>query len=228
MDRRHKMDCYFRRALLVAVCWGLVSFSATGGAYAQAPDGLDEARAAFELGRSAYERGDFAEALTQFRTAYQLSSDPAILYNIGTVADRLRQDEVASEAYERYLQQVPDASDRENVEARIRELRAAIGRAGRLHGAATDAAGSDSTKPMSATELWGWSALGGSVGFGAACLGFLLDDAPSSETWGIVSLSLAIAAIGAAITLFVVSGDDDAAETTGHVSFGPTAVTVSF
>lgn len=83
------------------------------------------ARSEFERGRAAYESGAFEEALAAFQRAYELTGDAQILYNVATVADRLRRDGVALEAYEGYLAGYPTAPDRANVEARIRAIRAA-------------------------------------------------------------------------------------------------------
>ncbi|MCS6800144.1 MAG: hypothetical protein NZ898_16760 [Myxococcota bacterium] len=87
-----------------------------------------EARAVFVRGREAYERGDFETALASFRRAYELSGRPALLFNVGQAADRLRRDREALEAFEAYLAAVPDAGNRAEVEARIRVLREQIAR----------------------------------------------------------------------------------------------------
>ena len=70
----------------------------------------------------AFEDGRFADALGYFERSYELSRRPALLYNIGTAADRIRQNERALEAFEAYLEAVPDAPDRRSVEARIEVL----------------------------------------------------------------------------------------------------------
>ena len=93
-------------------------------ALAQTPD--PEARATFERGVAAYEAGAFEDALTAFQEAYRLTNDAQILYNVATVADRLRRDALALEAYEGYLAGYPAAPDRLNVEARIAALRSVI------------------------------------------------------------------------------------------------------
>ncbi len=85
-----------------------------------------EARAAFEAGQAAYEAGRFDAALSYFERAYELTSEPDVLYNIATVHDRLRHDREALEAYRGYLEGRPDAPDRANVEARIEALEATL------------------------------------------------------------------------------------------------------
>lgn len=87
---------------------------------------IEEARLDFEAGTAAYDAGRFEEALARFQHAYELTSSPDLLYNIATVLDRLRRDEEALAAYERFLAARPDTGDRPNIEARVRALRAAI------------------------------------------------------------------------------------------------------
>jgi tetratricopeptide (TPR) repeat protein len=85
-----------------------------------------EARFLFEAARSAYDAGRYEDALTSFQRAYELSQRPALLYNVGQAADRLRKDEIALDAFERYVQALPDAENRPAVEERIRVLRAVL------------------------------------------------------------------------------------------------------
>ncbi|MBN8613825.1 MAG: hypothetical protein J0L92_24730 [Deltaproteobacteria bacterium] len=95
-------------------------------ARAQAASSLDdEARGLFMAARAAYGAGRFEEALELFERSYRTSPRPELLYNIGQVADRLRRDERVIEAFSQYLEQVPDAPNRLEVETRLRVLRAA-------------------------------------------------------------------------------------------------------
>lgn len=71
----------------------------------------------------AMENGRYEEALEAFERAYRLSDRPGLLFNIGSVAERLRRDGEAISAYERYLERVPDAPNRKDVERRIALLR---------------------------------------------------------------------------------------------------------
>ena len=97
-------------------------------ALAQAPSAaeLGEARRQFELGVAEYEAGQLESALVRFSRAHALSHAAELLYNVATVHERLRHDEEALQAYEAYLEAVPDAADRETIEARVRILRDAI------------------------------------------------------------------------------------------------------
>ncbi|MEM7606759.1 MAG: hypothetical protein AAF411_15495 [Myxococcota bacterium] len=83
----------------------------------------DEAREIFEAGEASYRRGDYRRALDYFRHAYSLSPRPELLFNIGNAAERAREDETAIEYYERYLEALPDAENRQMVERRLTALR---------------------------------------------------------------------------------------------------------
>jgi len=85
-----------------------------------------EARSLYDAGRIAFDEGRFENALDYFKRAYELSQRPGLLHNIGTTADRLRRDEEALEAFQAYLEAVPDAPNRASVEARIAVLQHAI------------------------------------------------------------------------------------------------------
>ena len=84
-----------------------------------------EARALFQAGTVAFSDARYDDALGHFRRAYELSGRPQLLYNIGLAADRLRRDAEALEAFEGYLSEVPDSMQHQDVEARVRVLRAA-------------------------------------------------------------------------------------------------------
>jgi tetratricopeptide (TPR) repeat protein len=85
-----------------------------------------EARELFRLGKQAFDESRFERALKYFQDAYELSHRAALLSNIGTALDRLRRDREAVEAYESYLAQVPDATNRELIEARVRIIKQAM------------------------------------------------------------------------------------------------------
>lgn len=85
------------------------------------------AREAFELGRQAWDDGRYREAWEHWHYSYRLSRRPALLYNVGQAADRLRMDAEALEAFRLYLAKNPDAENRREVENRIRILEQAVG-----------------------------------------------------------------------------------------------------
>jgi tetratricopeptide (TPR) repeat protein len=77
------------------------------------------ARELFEQGRDAYANGQFAEARDLFQHSYDLSGRPGLLYNIAQASERMRDDQHALDVYRAYLEAVPDAPERDFVEARI-------------------------------------------------------------------------------------------------------------
>jgi tetratricopeptide (TPR) repeat protein len=181
-----------RLAVVLAVLLG--SLGAAAGARAQADGGvapldpeeqIARARTAFERGRAAYDAGRFEEALEAFREAHALTGSPDLLYNIATVADRLRRDRDALDAYERYLAQRPDTDDRENVEARIRVLREALGESG----AATGTAAAASTATAAGTGT-------ASPRRRRAEARRPRDDGPGAAPWIFAGVGAAVAAAG--------------------------------
>ncbi len=86
----------------------------------------EEARALFSAGRVAFEQGHLDRALEHFQRAYELSPQPGLLFNIGNTYDRLRQDELAIEHLERYLEALPEAENADFVRARIEVLRGQV------------------------------------------------------------------------------------------------------
>lgn len=93
------------------------------------PDLDRAAREMFEAGREAFEAGHYAEALEHFEHAHMASGRAELLFDIGLAADRLREDDRALRAFERYLDEAVDPVHREQVAARVAALRAARERA---------------------------------------------------------------------------------------------------
>ncbi len=103
-----------------------------------------EARAVFEAGSMAFDDSRYADALEYFQRAFELSGRPGLLYNIGVAADRLRRDQEALDAFERFLAAVPEHPRRRDVEARVEVLRAALAR-GEAAAASEDTHASETT-----------------------------------------------------------------------------------
>jgi tetratricopeptide (TPR) repeat protein len=74
------------------------------------------------LGHRLYQRGQYQEAIVEYRRAYELRAEPRFLYEI---AESYRQLGAADQAlfyFDRYLAGAPDAPDRDLVEDRMSEL----------------------------------------------------------------------------------------------------------
>ncbi|MDQ3031874.1 MAG: hypothetical protein M3Y87_05605, partial [Myxococcota bacterium] len=151
------MNCFFMRlpAIAVGLAIATVTISATSDAEAQrrrrargaapaeaaADPRLDEeARQLFLAGEAAYDAGRYEAALDYFSRAYALTGRPALLFNIGSVTERLRRDDEALRSYEAYLQAMPDAPNRPFVESRISFLREQVADDWRRRQRAEDAA----------------------------------------------------------------------------------------
>jgi hypothetical protein len=93
--------------------------------FASAQTRREEARAA-EMRRTAREHvesGRFEQAFPLLRAASALSADATVWLELGTLAERMRIDDVAIEAYQTYLARRTDAPDRAEIEGRVRLLR---------------------------------------------------------------------------------------------------------
>lgn len=87
-----------------------------------------EARALFAAAEAAYEDGRFADAEEHFRRSYELSGRHELLYNIGLSAEQARHDAAALEAYEQFVELVPNSSHLGRARNRIEALRAILSR----------------------------------------------------------------------------------------------------
>lgn len=80
------------------------------------------ARKHFAKGEKLFQLGKFDEALVEYEAAYEQKSLPGFLYNIAQCHRNLGNYKQAIFGYRSYLRQVPDAANREAVEALIDEL----------------------------------------------------------------------------------------------------------
>lgn len=84
----------------------------------------DEARRHFRAGVNLLEDPEgarYEEAYQEFKTAYELAQEPKILGNVALCAMKLERDGEALEAYQRYLQAVPDVEPDERAQV-LRDL----------------------------------------------------------------------------------------------------------
>jgi tetratricopeptide (TPR) repeat protein len=103
-------------------CLVLALVLVVSGGAARAADDVATARARFASGQQHFDLGEFAAALEDFKEAYRLRADPALLFNIGQCQFKLHDDEAALHSYRTYLRKASDAPNRTFVEARIAEL----------------------------------------------------------------------------------------------------------
>jgi tetratricopeptide (TPR) repeat protein len=93
-----------------------------GGAGPAEDPHLADARNHFEAGKNLYNVGDYLEAIREFKAAEALRSSPILSYNIGLANEQLGRKKVAVKYFRRYLEGLPSASNRPEVEANIAAL----------------------------------------------------------------------------------------------------------
>jgi len=170
------------------------------GAPAGPTAGRDKAaRDLFNAGRTAFSEGLFVDAMKSFQRAYELSQRPQLLFNVGMAADSARLDSEALAAFEQYLREIPDAENREYVEARIATLKDAAKRGSSPAPATSDLTVLDGRQagpsaPAGATQepparkedsrllkkWWFWTAIGTGVA-AVAVTGIVLSTGDSEE-----------------------------------------------
>jgi tetratricopeptide (TPR) repeat protein len=84
------------------------------------------ARAAFAEARRQYDLNEFQAALDAFKRAYLNYEDPAFLYNIAQCHRQLDHKSEAVKFYRSYLRNVPDARNRDEVNALVASLEAQL------------------------------------------------------------------------------------------------------
>ncbi len=89
----------------------------------------ETAAAHIERGMTRYDAGDYEQALAEFRAAYDLAPDPAVLYNLARVHERLDHPVEAVSFYEHYLNDAGRISRRERreIDRSLSRLRDQIG-----------------------------------------------------------------------------------------------------
>src|SRR5437762_2069564 len=105
------------RTMRLAILFMLVALPA--GA---APSDEEAARVHFLSGQAYYDQANYEDALREFAEAYRIWQKPALLYNLALCHERLDHYGEAIDELKAYLAKTPEAADRGQVEARIRNL----------------------------------------------------------------------------------------------------------
>jgi tetratricopeptide (TPR) repeat protein len=101
----------------------VVAVLAMSGA-AGAESKMQAAREAAENGRRAYNLSHWDEAIAGFEKAYQLSGDPALLFNLAQAHRQAGHGNEALHFYKTYLREQPGGPNREIAEKQLNELQA--------------------------------------------------------------------------------------------------------
>src|SRR5438552_7244862 len=86
-------------------------------------DATQEARAHFDKAQTHYALGEFEPAIVEFRAAYRLRPEPAILFNIAQAMRQLSQYKSAYFYYSQYLAKKPDAPNRADAENFLAQMK---------------------------------------------------------------------------------------------------------
>jgi tetratricopeptide (TPR) repeat protein len=111
-----------RNFMLLVVLALIASFATTRTASA---DSRDDARAHYQSGLKLYNAGDYKSAITEFTAAQQLAPADLNNYNLALCYDKIGDADSAVKYYREYLNKVPDAPKRAEIEASISRLDAA-------------------------------------------------------------------------------------------------------
>ena len=181
--------------LTILVLWAALLAATPARAQQREPGA--EAMELFRRSATAYRDGDFEEAATLLRRAYEIEPVPVLQYNLARALEGLGDLPGAVAAYEAYLEGEPDARDRGSIEARLATLREqiaereALARAAEARAAEEEAARTASEPPRTTPEPV--PERGG----------------PSAAPW--IVAAVGVAGVGVAIGLGAVAQDTNAA-----------------
>lgn len=123
----------------------LVTLALTSSAFAD--KALDRAREHFDNAQSAYAKGDYDKAAAEFELAYNARAFPQFLFNIGAAHEKAKRFQQAIDYYERYLVDLPEATDKDEVAKRVEALKKEIKRVEELKATDPDPENPDQPAP---------------------------------------------------------------------------------
>lgn len=88
---------------------------------AQSSSSKEEAAKVFTEAEVRFRKGDYQGALSGYQEAYNLSKEPLLLFNIGQCHSNLKQYQEAIDAYQRFLTESPQSTQRPLAESLIKE-----------------------------------------------------------------------------------------------------------
>jgi len=110
------------RARLALACLVMAVSLLAATARAQPAD-REEARRQFEKGRVAYELAQYEQAIDHFTRAYELSSEPVLIFNIAQANRLMGRCHKAVDLYQQYLRLAPATEEAEVARAHLQTLR---------------------------------------------------------------------------------------------------------
>ena len=107
-------------AVLMPVLTGLMLLASPSPALAQMTQAQkDEVKLHYQRATRAYDLQKYQEAIDEYQKAYEISGDPPMLYNIAQAYRLADQPAEAVRYYRRFLQRMPNARNRDDVERKI-------------------------------------------------------------------------------------------------------------
>jgi tetratricopeptide (TPR) repeat protein len=117
------------RIILAVLALTLATLASPGAKAQDAEAATRDAGKHFQRGVSLYSEADYRAALIEFKRAYALAPNAAVLYNVGQTEYQLQDYAGALTTFERYLSESsPAESHRADVEASVQVLRTRVGR----------------------------------------------------------------------------------------------------
>jgi tetratricopeptide (TPR) repeat protein len=111
------------RPVAILAVFAVVAVLTVGAASAQAdPDARAQAAAHVRQGQAFFQRDDFDRALAEFQTAFDLSAEPLLIFNIALCHDRAYRPEQALQAFQRYLELAPSGSVADEARSDVARL----------------------------------------------------------------------------------------------------------
>ncbi|MBA3458982.1 MAG: hypothetical protein H0T46_03405 [Deltaproteobacteria bacterium] len=116
-----------RIILAIAIAFAIIAPGTQ--AFAQpSPADMEKAKKEFLAGKKAFDAGDFPEAASHFKTSYNLSKKPALLYNVALANESGGQDDIALFYYRKFLTDAdPADAQRPDAETRVKSLEKKFG-----------------------------------------------------------------------------------------------------
>ncbi|MBL8942067.1 MAG: tetratricopeptide repeat protein, partial [Myxococcales bacterium] len=121
-----------RGSALLCVVIAVATLEPSVAAAAPSADGVarlhdvERARVELALGQRRYDEGRYEQALPAFEAAYAAYPVAELQFNVALCHERLGHTVAAIDAFEAYLADAIDSTDRADVEARLAVLRAAL------------------------------------------------------------------------------------------------------
>jgi|GEM_PF-1201727 len=120
---------------LVTVSFAILLFGPSAASAAECPESSPTdpterrtlAKEWFATAEAAESSGDNVEATRAYACSYKMVAHPFTAFNLGRVAERSGENELALKMYKAYLALKPDAEDREDVKGRIAALEEKMG-----------------------------------------------------------------------------------------------------